>query len=99
MAAGIFDENAKVVIAMRIRLLFFASCRDAVGDKEFDLEVEEGISAGALREELALRYPRLRPLKEKLLMAVNAEYVDDDTALKNGDEVALIPPVSGGGAG
>lgn len=70
-----------------------------MGGKELDLEVEEGISAGALREELALRYPRLRPLKEKLLVAVNAEYVDDDTALKNGDEVALIPPVSGGGAG
>lgn len=86
-------------MTMKIRLLLFASCRDVMGGKELDLEVEEGISAGALREELALRYPRLRPLKEKLLVAVNAEYVDDDTALKNGDEVALIPPVSGGGAG
>jgi molybdopterin converting factor subunit 1 len=86
-------------MTMKIRLLLFASCRDVMGGKELDLEVEEGISAGALREELALRYPRLRPLKEKLLVAVNAEYVDDDTALKNGDEVALIPPVSGGSAG
>lgn len=81
---------------MNIRLLLFASCRDAVGGKELDLEVEEGIDAGSLREELAQRYPQLRPLKEKLLMAVNAEYVDDQTVLKGGDEVALIPPVSGG---
>ena len=81
---------------MKIRLLLFASCRDAVGDKELDFEVEEGIDAGLLREELVQRYPRLRPLKEKLLMAVNAEYVDDQTVLKEGDEVALIPPVSGG---
>ena len=81
---------------MTIRLLLFASCRDAVGGKELDLEIEEGTSAGSLREELARRYPRLRPLKEKLLVAVNAEYVDDHTVLKQGDEVALIPPVSGG---
>ena len=81
---------------MTIRLLLFASCRDAVGAKELDLEVEEGTSTGALREELARRYPRLGPLKGKLLVAVNAEYVDDQTVLKAGDEVALIPPVSGG---
>ncbi|MBI2504704.1 MAG: molybdopterin converting factor subunit 1 [Candidatus Latescibacteria bacterium] len=81
---------------MKIRLLLFASCRDAVGGKELDLEVIEGLSAGGLREELALRYPRLKPLKEKLLVAVNAEYVGGETVLKDGDEVALIPPVSGG---
>jgi molybdopterin converting factor subunit 1 len=92
-------KTAETNTLMRIRLLLFASCRDAVGGKEFDLEFEEGISAGALREELALRYPRLRPLKEKLLLAVNAEYVGDETAIRNGDEVALIPPVSGGGTG
>jgi molybdopterin converting factor subunit 1 len=81
---------------MKIRLLLFASCRDAVGAKELDLTVKDAISAGALREELALRYPRLKPLKERLLVAVNAEYVDDDAVLRDGDEVALIPPVSGG---
>ena len=81
---------------MTIRLLLFASCRDAVGAKEIDLVVEDAINAGTLREELALRFPRLGPLKEKLLVAVNAEYVDDRTVLKDGDEVALIPPVSGG---
>jgi molybdopterin converting factor subunit 1 len=81
---------------MKIRLLLFASCRDAVGAKELDLAVEDAISAGALREELARLYPRLKPLKEKLLVAVNAEYVDDRAVLRDGDEVALIPPVSGG---
>ena len=81
---------------MKIRLLLFASCRDAVGAKELDLEVAEGINAGSLRGELAKRFPRLEPLKGKLLVAVNAEYVDDQMVLMEGDEVALIPPVSGG---
>ncbi len=81
---------------MIVRLLLFASCRDAVGAKELNFEVAEGINTGSLRDELAQRYPRLGPLKGKLLVAVNAEYVDDQTVLKEGDEVALIPPVSGG---
>ncbi|MBM3278339.1 MAG: molybdopterin converting factor subunit 1 [Candidatus Handelsmanbacteria bacterium] len=81
---------------MKILVLLFASCRDAVGAKQLMLELAEGTTAAELREELALRYPKLAPLKEKLVVAANAEYIDGDAVLKDGDEVALIPPVSGG---
>ena len=74
----------------------FATCRDAVGGKEIDLELEDGMTAGRLREELANRYPKLRGMKDILSVAVNAEYVGDEAVIGNGDEVALIPPVSGG---
>ncbi|MCC7261319.1 MAG: molybdopterin converting factor subunit 1 [Candidatus Latescibacteria bacterium] len=81
---------------MKIQLLLFASCRDAVGAKELVLDLPEGTTAAGLRDEVVSRYPRLAPLKEKLLIAANAEYVDGATVLKDGDEIALIPPVSGG---
>lgn len=84
---------------MKIQLLLFASCRDAVGAKELVVELAEGTTAAGLRDELVLRYPKLMPLKEKLLLAANADYVDANTVLKDGDEVALIPPVSGGRSG
>ena len=81
---------------MHIRLLLFATCRDAVGAKEIDLDLEDGSTAGMLREELSSRYPKLQAMKNILSLAVNAEYVGDEIVLRNGDEVALIPPVSGG---
>lgn len=81
---------------MKIKVLFFASCRDAVGGKELVLDLPEGTTAAGLKDEVTSRYPRLAPLREKLLIAANAEYVDGTTVLKDGDEIALIPPVSGG---
>ena len=46
---------------------------------------------------LCSRYPELSDYGERLMFAVNAEYVDSSFILKGGEEVALIPPVSGGG--
>jgi len=81
---------------MKIRLRLFASVRDIVGDRELTLEVPQGVEASALLEILVLRYPRLHGLAPCLKMAVNQEYVDGGHVLIEGDEVALIPPVSGG---
>ena len=81
---------------MIIKALFFASCRDIVGNREMDLDIEEGARVKELRTELLGNYPRLAALDEVLSIAVNSEYVDDTTVLNPGDEVAFIPPVSGG---
>ena len=94
--AGYIRQKIKPKSPMRIRLLLFATCRDAVGGKEVELELAAGTTVGMLRKELASRYPKLKPMKDILSVAVNAEYVGDETVLKSGDEVALIPPVSGG---
>jgi len=81
---------------MKIKVLFFASCRDIVGTKELDLEVQEGFRAGDLKRNLLEEYPRLAALSDVLSVAINAEYVDESVLLNPGDEVAFIPPVSGG---
>lgn len=81
---------------MRVKTRFFASARDAVGHRELDLEVPTDTTAGALLERLISDYPKLAGHAKTLRMAVNEAYTDLSHPLNEGDEVALIPPVSGG---
>ena len=81
---------------MKIRVLFFASCRDITGQKETDVEIDSETTVGQFKNILLSRYPGLEGLHKVLSVAVNAEYSDDTTVLHDGDEVAFIPPVSGG---
>ena len=81
---------------MKIRLLHFASFRDAVGREEESREIPEGARIedlwSTLRGEVPLfaRFPAMPPA------AVNREYVPPGTRLSEGDEVAFLPPVAGG---
>jgi len=84
-----------------IEVLFFASAREAVGRSKIDLEVETDCDTLKLRRILADRYPRLASMvldEESLTLALNEEYVQQGEVkkLKEGDTVALIPPISGG---
>ena len=79
-----------------MRLLAFASAADAVGREEQEVEVPDGSTLGSLRELLAARHPALAALMPRLALAVDGEVVRDDAALRDGVEVALLPPVSGG---
>ena len=81
---------------MKVKLLFFASCRDIVGVRDLELEVDEDIIIADLKEQLIALYPRLRSIKKVLSVAVNAQYVHDSYEISSGDEIAFIPPVSGG---
>ena len=81
---------------MKIKVLFFASCRDAVGHRSCDWEIAEGCRVADLQRELVAAYPQLAAVQQVLSIAVNSEYAGSHTALQAGDEVALIPPVSGG---
>ena len=81
---------------MKIKALFFAACRDIVGNRELDLDVGEGSQVDDLKNVLLGKYPELATINNVLSIAVNAEYVDGNTILNSGDEVAFIPPVSGG---
>ncbi len=80
---------------MTIRLLAFGIARDICGGAEVALDLPEGATVGRLREALLQRFPRLLDLRA-LAIAVNNEYARDEQVLKPDDEVALIPPVSGG---
>ena len=81
---------------MKVNVLFFASCREITGTREVELEVDEGTTVAHLKEHLLQRYPALAGLSSSLSAAVNAEYSSDAAILSEGDEVAFLPPVSGG---
>ena len=81
---------------MKISVLYFATLRDRVGQRQEELEVPDGIHAAALKVLIADRHPELQEALATTILAVNKEYVDDDHVIRPGDEVALFPPVSGG---
>ena len=81
---------------MVVRVLFFASAREITGTASIEIDLLEGATVNELREELLKRFPSLEGIEKKFAIALNEEYVVDDSTLGNGDEVALIPPVSGG---
>lgn len=81
---------------MTVRTLFFASYRDLAGADELDVEVVPGASVHELVALLRSRGGAWSRLPAEPVVAVNMEYADLSTALSDGDEVAFIPPVSGG---
>lgn len=81
---------------MKIRLRYFASLREIIGQHEEILIVHEGASVADVRALLLARYPQLQPIIERSACAVNHGYVPVHTALQEGDEVVFIPPVGGG---
>jgi len=78
-----------------VTVLFFGAARDIVGQPEIHLALPAKTSTGAL-EELLQRFPGLRRFGRSLLFAVNQEYAQPDREIRDGDELALFPPVSGG---
>ena len=83
---------------MKVRVRFFAVYREHVGHQEIALDLPAGARVGDLAQEVLRRYPNLVPGGRSLAIAVNSQYADPKTPLAEGDEVALIPPVSGGSA-
>jgi MoaE-MoaD fusion protein len=81
---------------MRIKVLFFGLTHDLTGLREDQVEVEEGRNLGHLKRLYESRFPRLRELADSLLFAVNQQVTDTECLLHEGDEVAFMPPVSGG---
>jgi len=81
---------------MRVRLLLFAQYREFAGTSELEVDLPEGATAGALVDVLRRRGGGFARIPATAVVAVNQEYASSDTPLRDGDEVALIPPVAGG---
>lgn len=81
---------------MKVTVRFFATYRDVAGKPQIEVEVDDGASLGDLLERLYDTYPTLKKWSESIICSVNRKYADDDKVLEPGDEVALLPPVSGG---
>src|SRR5690349_17347347 len=81
---------------MRVRVLFFGVLKDMVGRAEETVEVPPEATLGTVFEQYAERFATLRDRRSSILFARNREFATTDTALAEDDEVALLPPVSGG---
>ena len=79
-----------------MRVLFFAQTRDAAGTSELKLPVPDGCGIDELWQVLISMRPELAVYRSTTRLARNGEYVDPGAVFQNADEVALIPPVSGG---
>lgn len=84
---------------MKIRVRYFASFREIVGQNEEILTLHQGASVADVRTLLLSRYPRLKSVMERSACAVNHGYVPIETTLQENDEIVFIPPVGGGNPG
>ncbi len=81
---------------MKVRVLFFGLAHDSVGFDREEVEITDAESLADLRRHYESRFPRLNELSGSLLVAVNQEIAEPSRLLRDGDEVAFLPPVSGG---
>lgn len=79
-----------------VKVLFFGAAADLAGVREIELPPPESASLESLWVSLVERYPDLSPMRETLAFAVNGEYARSGVSVSAGDEVAVLPPVSGG---
>jgi molybdopterin synthase catalytic subunit len=81
---------------MTIHVLFFALLRDRAGTARCDLTLPENATVADAAEAIGERFPGLLQAVSRVAYAVNRDYASPTTSLHDGDELALIPPVSGG---
>lgn len=80
---------------MKVKIRLFASLADRAGGSELELELAQGITAGDLWEAVCRECPALRGAPRPLV-ALDLEYVPADRPIGGSEEIALLPPVSGG---
>jgi MoaE-MoaD fusion protein len=81
---------------MQVRVLFFGMLKDIVGQASDSLDLGNEATVGDLVGHLESRFPKLKEMSGSIATAVNSEYSSPEWKLRAGDEVALLPPVSGG---
>ena len=81
---------------MRVTVRLFARLRDIAGAAELSRDTKPGATIGEIWRDLAREFPDLAGYERSISTAVNADYARMDHAIRDGDEVAFLPPVSGG---
>ena len=81
---------------MRVTVRLFARLRDIAGASEFIRDLAPGATIGDVWQQLAGEVPELSQYERSISSAVNAEYARMDHVIGEGDEIAFLPPVSGG---
>jgi molybdopterin synthase catalytic subunit len=85
-----------MAVSVTIRVLFFGLLKDITGCAEQRLEVEAGSTLADVFEHYAALHPRLREAGRSIVLAANREFAERTRAVADGDEIAFLPPVSGG---
>ena len=81
---------------MRVTIRLFARLRDIAGASELPREVSSGSTIGTVWRELSGEFPELSAYERSMSSALNADYARMDVEVHEGDEIAFLPPVSGG---
>ena len=81
---------------MRVTVRLFARLRDVVGTAELARDLPGGATIGDLWRELAREFPEFANYERSISSAINADYARMDQVIGDGDEIAFLPPVSGG---
>lgn len=84
---------------MRVRVLLFGQLKDILGRAEDSLDLESGARLSAVTAHYAKQFPQFESMANSIACSVNHEYAEVSTLLHEGDEVGLLPPVSGGKTG
>jgi len=79
-----------------IKIIFFAALRERLGTHEMNFEISFPSPCGKVLAHLGRSFPQLAPFLSSCMIAVNGSYAEPSDTLSEGDELALLPPVSGG---
>ncbi|NJL45275.1 MAG: MoaD/ThiS family protein [Leptolyngbyaceae cyanobacterium SM2_3_12] len=82
--------------SITVTVKLFAIYQEAYGVPELTWTFPPGSPVGAVRDYALKEHPNLEPWRDRTRLGLNLQFVSDDTPLQDGDEVVLIPPVSGG---
>jgi MoaE-MoaD fusion protein len=81
---------------MKVKVLFFARLKEIIGREMVELDLNPMLTVADVWEALRTEYPQVKDFEKSLLFSVNQEFADLHTRVKEGDELAIFPPVSGG---
>src|SRR5579863_1741864 len=81
---------------VRVKVLFFGMLKDIVGRAEEQIDLEDGARLDSVFERYAREFPRLNGLASSIVLACNHQFCDRSQTVRDGDEIAFLPPVSGG---
>lgn len=81
---------------MKVRVRVFASLREILGKDEVEVDLPEGTTVEGLWTQLVSDDGRLEPFTKSINFAINHDFVGKETQLSANDEIAFLPPVSGG---